>query len=152
MSMIRKGQYIRLLLGAATNPEKVIAASKEMTLHLSASLEESSTKDTTGDYLENEITGLTGNIDFSGLVLSDDDTLGGNTAITLNDALTWVNDTLLYWRIALMEGDNNREIDEVLFSGTAKMTSVQVDATNRQNTTYRGTLSLQGPVTVASSS
>lgn len=137
---MQKGQYIRLFLSTTANPTKVIAAAKEMSLHLSAQTEDSSTKDTTGDWLEYEVMGQSYDISFSALVLSDDDTLGGNTANTLNDMLDNVTDNVLYWKICVVNGTNNRSVVSTLFSGTAKLTSLQISAPNKQNTTYNGTL------------
>lgn len=148
---MNKGQYYRLLLSTAANPTKVIAAAKDMTLHGSANTEESSTKDTTGNATEYEVTGLNYDISGGALVLTDDDSLGGQTANTLNDFLTNFNDTLLYWRICLMKGTNNRTVDKELFSGTGKLTNLSISAQNRQNTTYNYTLTGYGSITVASS-
>ena len=72
---MKKGQYIRLLLATTTDPTTVIAAAKTMALHGSAATEDSSTKDTTGDYIENEVTGLSYDISGSGLVLTTTDAL-----------------------------------------------------------------------------
>ena len=72
---MKKGQYIRLLLATTSNPTKVIAAAKQMALHGSAQTEESSTKDTTGDALEYDVTGLSYDITGSGLVLTTNDAL-----------------------------------------------------------------------------
>ena len=98
---MRKGQYYRLLLATTATPTKVVAAAKTMALHGSAQTEESSTKDTTGDALEYEVVGQSYDISGSALILTPDDTLGGNTANTLNDIEGWVKDQLLYWRICL---------------------------------------------------
>lgn len=146
---MQKGQYIRLFLSTAANPTKVIAASKEMSLHLSASLEESSTKDTTGDYLEQEVTGQQYDISFRALILTDDDALGGNTANTLDDMIPFVDDTPIYWKIAIVKGTNNRTADVELFSGQAKLTSLRMDGPNRQNASYSGTLTGYGAISVA---
>ena len=92
---MQKGQYIRLLLSTTANPATVVAAAKQMALHGSAQTEDSSTKDTTGDALEYEVTGQSYDITGSGLVLTPNDTLltGG---VGLNDFETWVKDQLLY--------------------------------------------------------
>lgn len=145
---MKRGQYTRLLLSTAANPSKVIAAAKDMTLHLSAQTEESSSKDTTGDALEYEVTGLSYDISGSALVITDNDALGGNTANTLNDMMSAIGDTLLYWKIVTVKGTNNRTVDATLFSGTAKLTNLQVNADNRQNTTYSYTVTGQGAMTV----
>jgi len=148
---MKRGQYIRLFLSTSGNPTKVIAAAKEMSLHLGAQTEESSTKDTTGDALEYEITGMSYDINVSALVLDDDDSLGGSTANTLNDMITNVSDTVLNWRIAMVSSTNNRTMGTVLFSGQAKLTSLSIQAQNRQNTTYSATLTGYGPIKVGDS-
>jgi len=148
---MKRGQYVRLLLATSANPTKVIAAAKDMTLHLSAQTEESSTKDTTGDALEYEVTGMSYDISGSALVITDDDALGGNTANTLTTMLANIGDTELYWKIVTVTGANNRSKSEEMFSGKAKLTSLQVNADNRQNTTYSYTLNGQGAITVAQS-
>lgn len=55
---MKRGQYIRLLLSPINDVENVIAAAKQLSLHGTAQTEESSTKDTTGDDLEFEVTSL----------------------------------------------------------------------------------------------
>jgi hypothetical protein len=136
---MKKGQYIRLLLSTAANPSTVIAAAKTMQLHGSATTEESSTKDTTGDDLEYEVTGLSYDISGSGLVLSTDDALntGANSA---NDVLNMLGDTELFWRICLMEGTNNRTVVEEIAHGTGKLTNLQMQGQNKQNAQYNYTL------------
>lgn len=145
---MQKGQYIRLLLSTTANPSKVIAAAKEMSLHLSAQTENSSTKDTTGDWLEYEVTQQSYDISFNALVLSPDDSLGGNTANTLNDMLNGVSDNVLYWKICVMSGANNRTVATEICSGTAKLTQLQISAQNKQNATYSGTLSSNDAISV----
>jgi predicted secreted protein len=146
---MKRGQYIRLFLSTTANPSKVVAAAKEMSLHLSAQTEDSSTKDTTGDWLEYEVTGQSYDISFNALVLSPDDSLGGNTANTLNDFETNLKDDVLYWKIATVNGTNNRTAVQTLFSGTAKLTQLQINAQNKQNATYSGTLNGYGAITIA---
>jgi hypothetical protein len=148
---MKKGQYIRLLLATSANPTKVIAAAKTMQLHGSATTEESSTKDTTGDDLEYEVTGLSYDISGSGLVLSTDDPLntGANSA---NDVLTMLGDTLLYWKICLMEGTNNRTVVAEIASGQAKLTQWSAQAQNKQNVTYNYQLTGFGALAAGSDS
>jgi hypothetical protein len=148
---MQKGQYIRLLISTAANPSTVVAAGKQMALHLSASTEDSSTKDTTGDSLEHEVTGQSYDITGSGLVITDADTLltGG---VGLNDFETWVTDTLLYWRICVMEGTNNRTVVEEICHGQCKCTNLQIQAQNQQVTTYNYTLSGYGAIALPAAS
>ena len=48
-----------------------------------------------------------------------------------------------------MSGTNNRTAVQTLFSGTAKLTQLQINAQNKQNATYSGTLNGYGAITVA---
>lgn len=142
---MQKGQYIRLLLSAAANPSTVIAAAKQMALHGSAQTEDSSTKDTTGDALEYEVVGQSYDITGSGLVITPNDTLltGG---LGLNDFEGWVKDQLLYWRICVMEGTNNRTVVEEVAHGQGKLTNLQIQAQNKQTTTYNYTINGYGAI------
>ena len=142
---MQKGQYIRLLLSAAANHSTVIAAAKQMALHGSAQTEDSSTKDTTGDALEYEVVGQSYDITGSGLVITPNDTLltGG---LGLNDFEGWVKDQLLYWRICVMEGTNNRTVVEEIAHGQGKLTNLQIQAQNKQTTTYNYTINGYGAI------
>lgn len=146
---MQKGQYIRLLISTAANPSTVVAAAKQMALHASASTEDSSTKDTTGDSLEHEVTGQSYDITGSGLILTPNDTLltGG---VGLNDFETWVTDQLLNWKICVMEGTNNRTVDEVICQGQCKCTNLQIQAQNQQVATYNYTLTGYGAISIPS--
>ena len=144
---MKRGQYIRLLLATTANPSTVIAAAKQASLHGSAQTEDSTTKDTTGDALEYDITGMSYDISGSGLILSPSDALLTG-AISLNDLEGWVKDQLLYWRICVMEGTNNRTIVEEIASGQGKLTQLKADAPNRQNSTFSYTITGYGAITV----
>ena len=69
-------------------------------------------------------------------------------AINANGA----GDTILYWQICLMEGTNNRTVKQVLLSGQAKMTQLQLNGQNKQNATYSYTLNGYGAIVVGSAS
>ena len=144
---MQKGQYYRLFLATTANPSAVIAAAKQMALHGSAQTEESSTKDTTGDAQEFEVTGQSYDISGSGLVITDNDTLLTG-AKSLNDLEGWIKDQLLYWRICLCEGTNNRSVVEEIAKGTGKLTSLQIQAQNGSNTSYKYTLTGYGALQV----
>lgn len=143
-----KGQHLRLVF-VESSTNKVIALSTEMTLHLSAQTEDSTTKDTTdtnGDWNEYEVTQRSGDISFSALVGTGTDS-GGKT---FNDMINQVSDTLINWKVVMVSGANNRVVGKTVCSGQGKLTNVQASAQNRQKATYSGTLNIYGPVTVGS--
>ncbi len=142
---MQKGQYIRLLVSTAANPSTVVAAAKQMALHGSAQMEDSSTKDTTGNALEYEVTGQSYDITGSGLVLTPNDTLLTG-AVGLNDFESWLQDQVLNWKICVMEGTNNRTVVETIASGQGKLTNLQIQAQNKQNATYNYTINGYGAI------
>ena len=144
---MNKGQYYRLLIGLAANPTTVVAAAKQMSLHGSAQTEESSTKDTTGDDLEYDITSLSYDITGSGMVLTPSDSLltGG---VGLNDFENWIKNQVLYWRICVMSGTNQRTVVEEIAHGTGKLTNLQIQAQNKSSATYNYTLTGTGALVV----
>jgi hypothetical protein len=142
---MQKGQYIRLLVSTAANPSTVVAAAKQMALHGSAQTEDSSTKDTTGNALEYEVTGQSYDITGSGLVLTPNDTLLTG-AVGLNDFESWLQDQVLSWRICVMEGTNNRTIVEEIAHGQGKLTNLQIQAQNKQYATYNYTINGYGAI------
>ena len=142
---MQKGQYIRLLVSVAANPSTVVAAAKQMALHGSAQTEDSSTKDTTGNALEYEVTGQSYDITGSGLVLTPNDTLLTG-AVGLNDFESWLQDQVLNWKICVMEGTNNRTVVETIASGQGKLTNLQIQAQNKQNATYNYTINGYGAI------
>lgn len=144
---MQKGQYIRLLISLAENPTTVVAAAKQMALHGSAQTEDSTTKDSTGTDLEYEVTGQSYDITGGGLVLTPSDTLLTG-AVGLNDFEGWLKDQVLKWRICVMEGEHNRTIVEEICHGEGKLTNLQIQAQNKQNTTYNYTINGYGALQI----
>ena len=144
---MQKGQYYRLFLAQASNPTSVIAAAKQMALHGSAQTEDSTTKDTTGDAQEFEITAQSYDITGSGLVITDNDTLLTG-AKSLNDLEGWIKDQLLYWKICLCGETNNRSVVEEIAKGTGKLTALTISAQNGNNSSYNYTLTGYGALEI----
>ena len=141
-----KGQHLRLVF-VESNTNKVIALSTEMTLHLSAQTEDSTTKDTTdtnGDWNEYEVTQRSGDIQFGALIGVGTDAGGKSFA----DMINQVSDTIVNWKVVMVSGASNREVGKTVCSGQGKLTNVQASAQNRQKATYSGTINIYGPVTV----
>ena len=148
---MKRGQYNRLLLAPVNYPQEVVAAAKQLTLHGTAQTEESSTKDTTGDDLEFEVTSLGYEITGSALVLTEGDNLLSGS-VSFREFVDLLKNQLLNWKICVMEGDHNRTIVEEIAHGQAKLTNLQAQAPNKQNTTYNYTLAGYGPIVPGTSS
>jgi hypothetical protein len=143
-----KGQHLRFVI-VESNTNKVIALSTEMTLHLSAQTEDSTTKDTTdtnGDWNEYEVTQRSGDISFGALIGVGTDASGKSFA----DMINQVSDAVVNWKVVMVSGANNRVVGKTVCSGQGKLTNLQASAQNRQKATYSGTLNIYGPVTVGS--
>lgn len=140
--------------GTTQNPvSNYIGLATDLTLHLSATTEDSTTKDTTdttGQWTEFDVTGRSGDINFSALVA----VLTGDTTDVngkyLADFIDAVSDTVVDWKIIFVSGNSNRTAGKTLCSGKGKLTNLQISAQNRQKASYSGTLNLFGPVTVGS--
>ena len=146
-----KGQHLRLVIieGSGTPTSKVVALSTDLTLHFSATTEDSTTKDssdTNGNWNEYDVTQRSGDISFNALVGVGTDAAGESFA----DFLDKVSDTLINWKVCLASGDNNRTLGKTVCSGQGKLVNVQASAQNKQKATYSGSINMYGPVTVGS--
>lgn len=153
-----KGQFVRLFLASATDaasaaPTKVIAAAKQLSLHVSVTLEQSTTKDTVGDFIVQEPTGISYDISTTALVRSGE-TISSSVS-NLGQALDDIEDIYeagkpVRWQIANVSGDNNRVKGTVIASGSALLTSLSISAPNRQDATYTAQLTGYGAYNVGS--
>lgn len=144
-----KGQFVRLFLADSSNPALVVAGSKTLSLHVSLSLEDATTKDTPGTWQVQEPTGLSYDISSNALVASNEtitSSVDGQTLDTLMDY--YEASDLLYWQIANVSGANQRTKGSVIVSGQARITSLAINAANRQVATYDTQLSGYGDYTV----
>lgn len=149
---MQKGQYYRLLIGTLSGSAVTytpIGAAKELTLHVSSQVEESSTKDTTGDWQEQEVVGLSYDITSSQIVLDDEDTLISNGVDTLETL--YKSGSQVYWKICTASGTNNRVFGSTpVASGVGYISQLQINAANRQNATCQMTLQGYGSMSIAS--
>ena len=144
-----KGQFVRLFLSDISNPALVIAGSKSLSMHISLSMEDSTTKDTPGTWQVQEPTGYTYDISSNALVASNEtitSSVGGQTLATLMDY--YEASDLLYWQIANVSGANQRTKGAVICSGQCRISSIQVTAENRQVAVYNTSLAGYGDLTV----
>lgn len=147
-----KGQYVRLFLGSDNTaaPSTVIAAAKTLSLHVSLTMESSSTKDTTGDFDVQEPTGLSYDISTGALVRSGETITSLVGAKGLSDLETiYEAGTPVKWKIANVGGDNNRTASSTIVSGSVVLTQLTINGPNRQNADYTAQLNGYGEYTVS---
>ena len=147
-----KGQYVRLFLGSDNSavPAKIVAAAKSLSLHVSMSLEDATTKDTTGDWQIQEPTALSYDISSNALVSGGDvitSTVQGQNFASVEDI--YEAGTPVRFQIANVSGANNRTKGAIICSGSVVITQLTLNAPNRQNATYDTQLSGYGIYTVA---
>lgn len=142
-----KGQHLRILLKESTT-KYPFALAVGLQFHLSATTEDSTTKDTTdtnGTWNEYEVTQRSGDIQIDALIGTGNDA----AAKTLNDVINAVSDTPVDWELAIVGGANNRVVATTICTGKGKITNVSPTGANRQKAQYSCTLNIYGPVTVA---
>ena len=147
-----KGQFVRLFLSSdnTATPGAVIASARQLSLHISLTLEDNTTKDTTGDFVYQEPTALSYDITTSALISSGEDIYSSVDGMAVGD-IEDIYDagTPVKWQIANVSGYNNRTKDTVIVSGSAVLTQLQINAQNRTPADYSATLNGFGAYTVA---
>ena len=149
---VTKGQFVRLFLGSdnTTTPATVIGSAKQLSLHVSVSMESATTKDTTGEWDVQEPTALNYDITTSALMRGNDIITSQTGAKSVADLETiYEAGTPVKWVIANVSGDNNRTKGAVIASGSVVLTQLTLNGPNRQNADYQATLTGYGDYTVA---
>ena len=147
-----KGQFVRLFLGSDNTavPAKIVAGAKSLSLHISMTLEDATTKDTEGDWQVQEPTALSFDISTNALVRSADtitSTVQGQNLASIEDI--YEAGTPVRFQIANTSGANNRTKGAIICSGSVVITQLTLNAPNRQNATYDTQLTGYGIYTVA---
>ena len=147
-----KGQFVRLFLGSDNSavPAKIVASAKSLSLHVSMTLENATTKDTTGDWQVQEPTALSFDISSNALVRSGDtitSTVQGQDLASIEDI--YEASTPVRFQIANVSGANNRTKGAIICSGSVVITQLTLNAPNRQNADYTTQLTGYGLYTVA---
>jgi hypothetical protein len=128
----------------------VIAAAKQLSLHVSLTLEDATTKDTTGEWQIQEPTGLSYDISTTALIRSGETITSGVAAQALPDIESiYEAGTPVKWEIANASGDNQRTKGTVIASGSVVLTQLTLNGPNRQNADYTAQLNGYGTYTVA---
>mgnify|MGYP007130650903 FL=1 len=139
---IIKGQNLRVMVGG-----KCIAMATSCQIHIGTQLEDSSTKDSVGDWQEQEVTGLSWDAQTDSLVtLEDNGTNGELPQDLLGLIISKTKVTITFDQTA---GANNRvgQNSAIKRTGEAYVTDVTITAQNRQNSTFSAKLTGTGPLT-----
>ena len=147
-----KGQFVRLFLSNnnTDTPSRVVAAARQLSLHISMSLETVTTKDTEGDWLVQEPTALNYDITSNALVRSGDtitSQVGAQTVAEIEDIFEAA--LPVQWMIANVSGANQRTKGATIVSGSVIVTSLVANGPNRQSADYTSTLTGVGDYVVA---
>ena len=136
-----KGQNLRVMVGA-----KCIAMATSCQFHVSAQLEDSSTKDSVGDFQEQEVTGLSWDAQTDSLVTLEDNGTNGELPQDLLSLM--INKTKVTLTFDQTAGTNNRvgQNSVIKKSGQAYITDMSVQAPNRQNSTLSVQFTGTGPL------
>lgn len=146
-----KGQYVRLFLGDTdvATPSAPIAAAKTLSLHISVQLQDSTTKDTEGDWVEQTPTEISYDISTSALMRSGETITSSVSAYTPGDMTDlFVAGNAFRWKIANVSGSNNRAAGAPIAGGLVIMTSLELNAPDAQGATYTATLQGVGAINI----
>lgn len=151
-SAYTKGQYVRLFLSNDNTAaaSAVIAGATTLSVHVSVTLEQVSTKDTQGDWIRQEITSVNFDISTSALVDAGETITSSVAGKKLTDLLTaYENGTPVKFQIANTSGDNQRTKGTVIMSGSVIITQLTINAAVSTTATYDTQLTGYGDYTVA---
>jgi hypothetical protein len=115
------------------SPAKCVAFSTSCTYHLSATLEDSSTKDDAGGFQKQEVTGMAGDISCDALYSVDADASGINGTDALDMLLAGQEVDVEF---SATTGDKNRTATGTKYTCKALVNDISINAPNRQNVTY----------------
>lgn len=123
-----KGQNLRIRLGG-----NCVAFSTSCTYHLSATLEDASTKDDTGGFQKQEVTGMAGDISCDALYSTETDQSGVNGEQALDMVLAGQE---VQVEFSATTGEQNRTATGTKYTCNAIVNDISINAPNRQNVTY----------------
>ena len=121
---------------------KCVAMATSCQFHVAAQLEDASTKDSEGDWQEQEVTGLSWDAQTESLVTLEDNGTNGELPQDLLSLM--INKTQVTLTFDQTAGTNNRvgQNSVIKKSGNAWISDIQITAANRQNSTV--TVQFQG--------
>ena len=125
---------------------KCIAMATSCTFHVSAQLQDSSTKDSVGDFQEQEVTGLSWDAQTESLVTLEDN--GSNGELPQDLLSLMINKTKVTLTFDQTAGANNRvgQNSAIKKTGNAYINDINITAQNRNNSTISVQFSGTGPL------
>lgn len=135
-----KGQNLRVMVGG-----KCIAMATSCQFHISAQVEQASTKDD-ADFEVNEVVGLSWDASTDSLVTLTDNGTNGELPTDLMSLI--INKTMVTLTFDTTEGTNNRTAQNsaIKKTGSAYLTDFSVTAQNRANSTLSCNFTGSGPL------
>ena len=112
---------------------KCVAFSTSCQYHLSANLEDSSSKDNTDDFQKQQVVGLAGDISCDALYSVESDATGVNGTDALELILAGAEVDVTFTPTS---GDKNRSATGTAYTCKALVNDISINAPNRQNVTY----------------
>ena len=132
-----KGQNLRIFIKQGSGDAKCVAFATSCTYHLSATLEDSSTKDDSGGFQKQEVTGMAGDFSCNALYSVAADSTGVNGEDALDMLLAGQEVTVEF---SATTGEKNRTATGNKYTCAAIINDISVSSSNRQNVSY----SIQG--------
>ena len=129
-----KGENLRVMVGDDLELLQCIAASTNCTLHSALQMQEDTTKDTVGDWIEQEPVGLNWDVQVEALVISDDDEEYRPGAKNIDQLQVGLVYQLRFTRTAGAAGEKNRDAvaDAMQFTGFAILSDLQITSQNAE--------------------
>lgn len=146
-----RGQFVRLFLGNDNSavPTKVIGAARQLSLHVALAMENSTTKDTEGDWENQQPTGISFDINSTALTRSGETITSEVQAQGLADLEEiYKNGTPVRFLIANVSGANQRTMGTTIVSGSVILQTLTINAPNRQDSDYSSQMVGYGPYVV----
>lgn len=130
-----KGQNLRVMAGVDTDHLMCIAAATTCTVHVAATVEEDTSKDTEDDWIVNEVVGLSWDVSAEAIVTDNEET-EAHTAESLVVGNVY---KLRFSRTAGATGEQNRDAVDTLLTvtGDAILSDMQLVATKNDFVTMR---------------
>lgn len=126
-----KGQNLRVMVGS-----KCVAAATSASVHVAQELQDSSTKDSTGDWTEQEVTGLSWDASCDALFVIDSSDTTGEQIVDLLDTLIAKTEVTLSFKQTGLAKNRTATTNGLVWTGKALVSDISINADNKQNATY----------------